>query len=232
MSRFIMEPRLTMLVPSRGRPDNIVRLRDAFAETCTDETEFVVYIDKDDPTLDQYCEIEGIDLVVGPPRRIGPLLNYYAPLEAEECFAVGFMGDDHVPHTVGWDTRILNTLASEGVGVAYGNDLLQGEQLCTAVVMTSNIVNTLGYFVLPGALHLFLDNFWMSIGRGIGKLFYFDDIIIEHVHPAAGKTEWDDGYTIANNSTTWSSDEEAYKKYMTNQYLIDIDKLKNSISGL
>lgn len=225
-------PQLTVMVPSRGRPENILRLRDAFIETCTAETELVVYVDKDDPNLSEYQALEGVNLVVGTPSRIGPLLNYHAPKKADESFALGFMGDDHVPRTIGWDTTILDKLRLEGAGVAYGNDLLQGERLCTAVVLTSNIVQVLGYFALPGALHLFLDNFWMSIGRGINKLFYFEDVVIEHLHPAAGKTEWDDGYVVANSTTTWSADEAAYNRYMQQQYFGDIDNLKKNITGL
>lgn len=220
---------LAVLVPSRGRPENIVRLRDAFAKTCTSDISLHVYVDSDDPKLLDYSNIDGIHLYVGKPSRIGPILNNAAPVLSEGSFAVGFMGDDHLPRTEGWDYIMLTKLKQTGTGVAYGNDLLQGEGLPTAVIMTSDIVKSLGYFSLPGGQHLFLDNFWMAIGRGIDRLFYFNDVIIEHLHPVAQKTTWDDTYAKANSGETWDADEAAFNTYMSEQYQKDIEKLKNEL---
>lgn len=216
---------IAIMVPSRGRPGSIRRLQDNMFENCRVGTSLHVYVDSDDPKLDEYREIIGIDLVVGEPSRIGPILNKHAVQLAEKNFIVGFMGDDHVPRTPGWDRTFLEKLKEVKTGVVYGNDLLQGERLATAVCMTSDIIKTLGYFSLPGAEHLFLDNFWMAIGRGINRLFYFDDVVIEHVHPANSKAEWDDVYAKANSGETWAFDEAAYLKYMSTQYPADIVKL-------
>ena len=217
------------MVPSRGRPDNIRRLQDNMFENCRVATSLHVYVDNDDPKLDEYKSLIGVNLVVGEPSRIGPILNRNVLKLAESSFIVGFMGDDHAPRTPGWDERFLAKLKEVKTGVVYGNDLLQGENLATAVCMTSDIIQTLGYFSLPGAEHLFLDNFWMSIGRGINRLFYFDDVIIEHIHPAHGKTEWDEVYANANSESTWAADEKAYYEYMAIQYPSDIIKLKTTL---
>lgn len=222
--------KLSILVPSRGRPNNIVRLRDAMKDTCRAETELHVFVDSDDETADDYRAIDGITLTIDRPRRIGPLLNDVAPSIAESSSAIGFMGDDHIPRTTGWDTLFLCKLQDVGTGVVYGNDLLQGERLATSVVMSSDIVQTLGYFSLPGAVHLFLDNFWMSIGRGINRLFYFPDVIIEHLHPALSKSAWDETYVVANSSATWEADEKAYNEYMSSQYQLDIEVLKAELN--
>lgn len=220
---------IAIMVPSRGRPGNIRRLQENMFENCRVDTALHVYVDDNDPKLDEYRELIGINLVVDTPSRIGPILNKHAVGLADNYFIVGFMGDDHVPRTPGWDQRFLEKLQEVNTGVAYGNDLLQGEALATAVCMTSDIVKTLGYFSLPGAQHLFLDNFWMAVGRGINRLFYFDDVVIEHVHPAKNKAEWDEVYTNANSSETWAFDEAAYLKYMAEQYTPDIVKLKTRL---
>lgn len=220
---------LAVMVPSRGRPGNIQRLRDNMFENNRGDTQLYVYVDEDDPKLAEYRKIIGIELVVGPPNRIGPILNNKAPLLAEDYFIVGFMGDDHIPRTPGWDTRIINKLKEVGTGVAYGNDLLQGENLPTAAFMTSDIIRTIGYFVPPKAQHLYLDNFWMAIGLGIKRLFYFDDVIIEHAHPSKDKAQWDDVYEKANNGETWSIDGAVYQEYMNAQYNDDVLKLINTL---
>jgi hypothetical protein len=136
------------------------------------------------------------------------------------------MGDDHIPRTVGWDTLFVAKLRELGTGVVYGNDLFQGENLPTSVAMTSNIVTTIGYFVMPGAVHLFLDNFWLAIGRGLGRIAYLDDVIIEHLHPQAGKGEWDDTYIEANAGLTWSADEATFNAYVATSLDADLEKLR------
>jgi hypothetical protein len=217
---------LLMLVPSRGRPASIVRLRDAWDATVTGDSRLVILVDDDDPTLAEYEAIERIELRVGPRLRIGGTLNAVAPILATETFAIGFMGDDHVPRTQGWDVAFVNALHRLGTGVVYGNDLFQGPNLPTAVAMTANIVTTLGYFVMPGGVHLFLDNFWMAIGQGIGRMTYLDDVILEHLHPQLGKGDWDDTYVEANADATWSADEATYNAYVANDLLRDLEKLR------
>lgn len=220
---------IAIMVPSRGRPGNIRRLQENMFENCRVDTSLHVYVDNDDPRLDEYRELVGVNLVVGEPSRIGPILNRNVMDLVDNYYIVGFMGDDHAPRTPGWDKVFLDHLTEMRTGVVYGNDLFQGHNLATAVCMTSDIIKTLGYFSLPGANHLFLDNFWMAIGRGIDRLYYFDDVVIEHIHPAKEKAEWDEVYANANSGETWAFDEAAYLKYLSNQYSSDIVKLKTAL---
>jgi hypothetical protein len=217
---------MTILVPSRGRPENIIRLMEAWSTTTTRDTRLLVLVDDDDPKLNEYLAIPNIDIQVGPRLRIGGTLNAVAPIEATKCFAIGFMGDDHLPRTEGWDDRFLTALDGVGVGVTWGNDLYHGANLPTAVVMTSNIVTTLGYFVMPGGIHLFLDNFWLAIGRGIDSAHYLDDVIIEHIHPYFGKAEYDETYTEANDVKVSNADETTFNNYVANQLQDDLQKLR------
>lgn len=217
---------MTILVPSRGRPNNIKRLIDACAETMTEDTRILVLVDDDDPHLAEYQAIPGIDMQVGPRLRIGGTLNAVAPVEAQQTFAIGFFGDDHLPRTKGWDSRFLATLKEAKVGIAWGNDLYHGENLPTAVVMTSNIVTTLGYFVMPGGVHLFLDNFWLAIGKGLESAHYLDDVVIEHLHPFFGKADHDTTYTEANDTKVWSADEATFNNYVATQLQADLEKLR------
>ena len=217
---------MTILVPSRGRPENIIRLMDAWSTTTTRNTRLLVLVDDDDTKLEEYLAIPNVDIQVGPRLRIGGTLNVVAPIEATKCFAIGFMGDDHLPRTKGWDDRFLTALKEARVGVAWGNDLYHGANLPTAVVMTSNIVTTLGYFVMPGGIHLFLDNFWLAIGRGVDSAHYFDDVIIEHIHPYFGKAEYDETYTEANDIKVSNADETTFNNYVANQLQNDLQKLR------
>jgi len=217
---------MTILVPSRGRPENIIRLIDAWGTTTTRNTRLLVLVDDDDSKLDDYLSIPNIDILVGPRIRIGGTLNVVAPEIAATSRNIGFMGDDHLPRTKGWDETFINELDRLKVGVVYGNDLAHGVGLATSVAMTSNIVNTLGYMCVPGSIHLFLDNFWMELGRGT-NITYFNDVIIEHVHPNFQKALSDNTYTEANSPEVWGTDEITFHNYVATQLQDDLQKLRN-----
>lgn len=186
----------------------------------------IVIVDDDDPKLDEYQSITDINLIVGPRRRLGPTLNHFGPEYAKTSRNIGFMGDDHVPRTEGWDVSMTEALDALRVGVVYGNDLYQRESLPTAVAMTSNIVSTLGYMVQPGAIHLFLDNFWLALGRELRRITYLPDVIIEHMHPYFGRATMDDGYAEANSPQTWQHDEWTYNEWVRERMNSDIAALR------
>jgi glycosyltransferase involved in cell wall biosynthesis len=215
---------LTVLVPSRGRPHNIQQLLESWENTVTGDTHLIVIVDDDDPTLEEYIKLP-VEVRVGPRLRIGGTLNVVAPEVATTSRNIGFMGDDHRPRTKGWDEVFINELDKLKVGVVYGNDLYHGANLATSVIMTSNIVSTLGYMCVPGSIHLFLDNFWMELGRGT-SITYFDDVIIEHVHPFFQKAPSDNTYIEANSPEVWNADETTFNNYVATQLQDDLQKLR------
>jgi hypothetical protein len=206
------------LVPSRGRPHNAVKLIESWEATRT-FAHLCIALDADDPTLTKYPATglpPWVHVYVGPRKRLGPTLNHLAIGRCSEYATVGFMGDDHRPETAAWDAKLLSALTgSDGrpSGIAYGNDLIQGANLPTAVLMSCDIVNALGYMVPPTLVHLFLDNFWRDLGVATRTLTYVRDVVIEHAHPIAGRAEWDEGYRENNSGETWNRDEAAYKQY-------------------
>jgi len=220
-----------VIVPSRGRPDNITELMNAWMETRT-YASLQVVVDDDDEMLSRYEMVmetapSWVSLEVTPRKRLGPTLNEYAVKAAPLYDVIGFMGDDHRPRTPGWDRRFAGAIvAMGGVGVVYGNDLFQGPNLPTAVWMSSCIVENLGYMVPPGIVHLFADNFWLDLGNGLGRMSYLNDVLIEHMHPQAGKSEWDPGYAEVNAGSVWEADEQTYKAYQYHRLNMDLDTIK------
>jgi len=223
---------MIIVVPSRGRPDNIRELINSFSNTCVADTHLWVCVDDDDPELEGYREALRLApsgayrLIVGEPSRIGPILNRVVPEAAQKSDVVGFMGDDHRPRTLAWDQLYINNLRSMRTGVVYGNDLYQGPNIPTQVAMTSNIVKATGYFVAPGAKHLYLDNMWKDIGNAVG-IRYLDDVVVEHMHPCAGKGDWDEGYATNNSPETYSEDEAVYTDWKQNILLLWVEQIRN-----
>jgi hypothetical protein len=211
---------MTVIVPTRGRPDNILSLLfDFYATKHHQETRIIVAVDDDDPKLDEYKKInlgpQGL-WYQGPRKKMGPTLNDVAIKCAEGLHRntdiIGFMGDDHRPRTPGWDLIISNALWLQP-GVGYGDDLHQGRNLPTAVFINSRIVRALGYFHPPSLIHLYLDNFWLQLGR-YTQLHYFSNVIIEHMHPNAGKAANDAGYVEVNSQAMYNHDRVEFERYM------------------
>ena len=75
--------------------------------------------------------------------------------------------------------------------------------------------------------HLYLDNFWKKLGEDLGSLTYLEDVIIEHMHPVAGKAEWDEGYVAVNAQEVYSADALAYRNYIQSEaYEVLLKKLR------
>jgi len=230
---------LCVIVPTRGRPHNIRRLMEAWR--LTDATaDLMVCVDLDDPEIEEYKRVVAdpslctaqITLHSGPRLRLGPTLNHYAGGAAKHWRYLGFMGDDHVPVTALWDQEMTKQLDRLGTGIAYGNDLFQGENLPTAVFLTSDIVRTLGYMCPPNLVHMYLDNTWKAWGQALGRLRYCPEIIIEHLHPqAGGKAAEDEGY-----HEVWpymETDWPVWEEYRTSPtgLAADVAKLKGLVDG-
>ena len=205
---------LVVLVPSRNRPKNIEDLIKSFDETET-ESDLIVIVDDDEPQMDAYLQL-GCDVLMVEKQGKGMAkpLNFAARHYAHKYRHFAFLGDDHRPRTKYWDNTFINALDELGTGLVYGNDLLQGENLATAVAMTGNIVNALGGMVPPDMIHLYLDNFWMTLGKDLNALHYIPEVVLEHLHPIAGKAEWDEGYMAVNAEEVYSADKKALDDYL------------------
>lgn len=214
-----MTPPLAVIVPTRGRPENAARLAKAFRQTDALNALAVFVADRDDPELPRYRALleQGVLprlMIYGPgPNGMCHALNFAAVRYAELYEAVGFMGDDHLPRTAGWDDRVLEELDSLNPKIVYGNDLLQGAALPTAVFMQSRMIQAMQMMAPPVMQHLYLDNFWKELGESLGGLVYLPDVIIEHLHPVNGKAAWDERYRAVNSGERDTADRNAWLAY-------------------
>lgn len=209
---------LTVIVPSRGRPAAVQPLTEAFKATCTADTRLLFSIDDNDDAGDKY-----IAATMGTSFPVAPVAGRNASMVEAlnrvavtvDSFAIGFMGDDHLPRSVGWDKSYLDALREMSTGIVYGDDLLQGERIPTQVAMTADIVKALGWMAPPTLTHLYVDNFWLDLGQAAGCIRYLPDVIIEHRHPIAGKATWDAGYARVNDASMYQRDADAYERFTT-----------------
>lgn len=218
---------LTIYVPTKGRPDNALRLQECFYLTSRIMSRIVFIISDNDEQRDHYKGLEDI-IVVSPmkPGFVDPLnLGYKQDRRKVYSYALGFMGDDHLPRTVGWDEKFVSELLKLGSGFVYGNDGIQFERIPTHVVMTSDIPLTLDYMTYPALWHLYADNFWLDVGKKIGKISYLHDVHIEHMHPAANKAIHDKGYEFSGSHALDWSDKNTYQDYLDKELDHDVKRI-------
>lgn len=223
---------LTVFVPTKGRPQNAKRLKQQFEITTRADTRLVFILSNTDTdeNLREYTSFKNKAMLVAPekPGFVAPLNQGYRRIP-EESFAVGFMGDDHFPATVGWDERVIDELKKLGSGLVYGNDKLQEQSIPTQIFMTNDIPQALGFMTLPRLKHLYADNFWLDLGNALGRIKYLPDVVIEHLHPAAGKAAHDDGYAFSGDFNLDQEDKRIYTEYLKHDLAEDVRKVKRRI---
>jgi hypothetical protein len=213
---------LLIIVPTRGRPQSVSRVVEAWRDTdAFDVADLLFAIDADDPKIEEYRrELYGyakslkIKVRVSPTwRPMVPKLNSAALDHARfsSYAAIGFMGDDHLPRTRRWAQAYTEALEKLGTGVVYGDDGIQGQRLPTQWAMTSDIIREIGAMVPADVEHLYCDNAVMDLGAAAGCLQYLPDVLIEHMHPVAGKAAVDDGYARVNARGQYAKDRAAYE---------------------
>lgn len=216
-------PDLVVVVPTRGRPGQAAGLARALERTCTADTWMIAAVDADDPQLRTYDSalrylpkalVHAVSQPAGHVRAINAGAREALRVFGIRPAAIAKLDDDHLPLTVGWDAMMLAALDVLGEGIVYGDDLLQSERLPTAPAISTGIVQTLGWMGPAALQHMYVDNFWLDLGRDAGCLRYLPDVVVEHRHPFAGKAAVDDGYRRVNTSEQYERDGAAYQAWL------------------
>jgi hypothetical protein len=225
-----MLDKIALILPIRYAGENRKnRLRDAInswhkqSERLSD---LHVIIDDDNVEVFNFLysvkEIKSIT-VQSAENTLMQKLNTIALDIASNYKYMAFTADDIVFETP-WESKFVNYLSSVPYGVVYANDTLHGKKLPTHPCVSSNLVTALGFFGCPAVAHNYFDNFWMSIGTELGYIEYFDDVIMRHMHPIAGRAPYDE--LTVKILDLMHSDGEGYTEYMNKNFIKDIEKIK------
>jgi len=227
-----MQKDILIVVPSRSGNSERYPNVDRFIENWKTNTEGLsdLCIGLDDDDSHKYPIRDGVIYEINPRVRMIPTLNQIAMKYRNSYKYIAFFGDDHVIKTK-WESTFINFFnENNGIGIAYGNDLLQGAKLPTAVCLTSNIIDTLGFMVPECLIHMYADNFWLDLGNTCNIIKYFDEIIFEHIHPDNGKAERDSQYVDA--ASVAYVDQQRYMEYRGGfDFLNDVNRIKDLIEG-
>jgi len=207
---------LAVIVPTRNRPHVIPSFMKDWEENTSVADAFFV-LDRWDLKRLNYRKFKNLNFMVSPESGMVASLNWAAMRLAADYSLLGFMGDDNRVKTPNWDLSVIAALNREKIGLAYGNDLLRGELLPSSVFLTQSLVMAMEGFSPIQFQHLYIDNFWLKLGTDLGKIHYLENVIIEHLHPAANKAKVDSGYKRVNAKSVYKNDRNLYETFLASE---------------
>ena len=186
------------VLPSRGRPHNLRRLIAAYITTKA-TTPVWLRLDQDDLTLEQSLSLS---LPRSWVREIGPRLPLsviYAEAyqQTPERPWWGFIADDVVPETPGWDVRLIEIAGSDGMAVPTGGHDQEGTP---HFVLGGRLVREIGWLALPGLDRLYIDTVWGDIAKSRGLLRRVPDVVLRHAHFSNRQALKDETYKKHNKT--------------------------------
>lgn len=227
--------RLAVLVPTRSRPQNIDPIVEAWWKTgAFDVADLWFVYDYDDPTcltyqskLSRMAEVRAVQVPQWRPlvtklndAAVSMVQNHEYPL-------VAFMGDDHIPRTQRWAHMLVENHMTSGKLIWYGADGFQDKKLPTWWSMDARVIQTLGRMVPAEVQHLYCDNAILALGEASDSIGYDERILIEHMHPVAGKGDMDAQYERVNRHQQYQRDGEAFRRYLATGLARDATLVRN-----
>lgn len=185
---------ISLLLPSRGRPDNIERLAKSALDTAArpEEVELIVYIDNDDDSYNGREYPANVHIYKTERTVLSVYWNMaYAKARGDILM---HCGDDIVFHTQGWDTIVEQEFDKypDKIVLLYGDDgdPNQEKNFGTHSFIHRKWAETVGYFVPPYFSSDFNDTWLNEVADNLGRKVKIP-IFTEHMHWAFRKGELD-----------------------------------------
>lgn len=212
---------VSVLIPTRGRPKRFRNTVETLLKTKSGKVEILAYLDEDD-NREPYERIKFPELryIVGP--RIG-LAKIIHKLIESALHSHMFLGADDIEfQTFGWDTKMVEAMPEDCIGLVYAND--NWKRVCNHFMFHQKWVSLTGFF--PDDFeHFGPDGYVMKIAKELKRAIYLPDVVIEHLHWKASKAARDLTYAYPNESGMVDRDLKRQKQYEP-RALRDIEVLR------
>lgn len=241
----MLDLKFSILVPTRSRPDNVIRLLESLKKTSNNVNSFEVlfYCDDDDTKmlekkeeiLKKYNDLN-IKLFFEPIGTVkyNNWWDFLCKRSSGKYIMQG--GDDLVFKTKNWDKIIEETIELECkknndrillVGAWDGAPDHKNAELITHSIVTREWVDALGYFTTGYFSSNFNDTWLTELAKKINRLVFIPDVLIDHLHPFYGKGQDDEIYRKqqslgAEGFAEWGKYQEKLN--------LDANKLKSYLS--
>ena len=209
---------LIIKFPTRGRADKFLNVLNRYIEFMDDKTtKIIVSCDNDDETMKQGYTMENVTVVFGDSKTKIEACN--ADMVGLDFDIVLLASDDMVPQVRGYDTIIKEAMEDyfpDTDGVLWFNDGYQSRAMNTLCILGKKYYDRFGYIYHPDYISLWCDNEFTVVANTLGRQKYFEQVIIQHQHPAAGFGENDKLYN--ENDKYNDSDMSTFMRRQKNRF--------------
>ena len=234
---------ISFCCPSRGRPELAKRLIDTATKTQKGNTEFLFYLNDDDPKLEEYKDLlDDKHYTVGPNQSTCYSWNLMCEKASNDI--VMLMGDDVQVQTQNWDQiisdqfdnfkdKILMVVPSDG-RVKGNKDysdkiaLWPDKPLPAAhFAVHKNWTNTLGYLAPVFFWHWHVDSYTQKVARKLNRCLYLPTVefkAIKIMNDNAARQ-------IRSNFNIAKRDEFVWTKVRDRHLNADVDALRTFIES-
>lgn len=140
---------------------------------------------------------------------------------------VGWLQDDLVPETQGWDVKVLAML--NGYNVVSTNDgALAPKRMNGATAWSADLVRAAGYLYPPGLKHLYLDDVWEALGKSTGCWHVAMDIMVRHKN-----VEWIESRDTTSEKikTYWDNDRRVFAEWQRTDAIPAAERIMAMMEG-
>lgn len=224
------------LMPTWGRPTFCERALQACVDAGT-TAPMVVFVD---PPHDEYFEIArkftGLSWFFSMDRvGMAEAMRWFFRAYPDEAW-YGFLADDNVPVTPGWDARMIQEAGRwqlvdchDGVYLSVSGNPGDAYPLKGAQVFGGDLVRAAGWWALPGVFQAGIDDAWNEIcTRGLGNRIYMKSVVVEHHNWRTGLREKDGTDTASQDHG--NQDMETFRRWRHDEYDATIDRIREAMS--
>lgn len=212
---------------SRGNPEECFKATDSLLSKSR-KTDLAIILDNDDEALNIYKGNLRFSYryLFSDQNSLTEKINNVALNNIDKYEYFHLTNDDVLYQTDFWDEIFMDTLKMKGPGIVYGNDLFQGQGLCTFPFVSKEIIKALGWLQMPLLNKFFGDTVWMNIGKNSNCLHYHPAVIIEHLHFLNNKRKNPNEEEMTKYIETYNHDRHQFMKWLVNSEK-DIQKVRD-----
>jgi hypothetical protein len=185
---------LTVLIATRGRPENFLRAAKSAVETCTEPLKILAYVDRDDSEVHKYksLSLEGLHVEVG--ERVGSAHSLKKLLKLCDTDWIMLGSDDVIFETKDWNTKLRSAIPADRMGLAFPADGQDNE--CSHFMFHRRMYELTDLW--PDVFwHFGPDGYLGKVVEAVGRRIYVKAVMVRHLKAKNGlspkdQTFWDE----------------------------------------
>jgi hypothetical protein len=215
--------KISILCPTRGRPEQVKAMLASLEETSTVVPEVVFYVDDDDDTFPTALPYSNWNAVRGPRIVMTDMWNKCAEKATGEILMQS--GDDMLFKTKGWDEMVRRAFACfpDRLVLVHGDDGAHGNRFSTHSFVHRAWIDAVGYFLPPYFSSDFGDTWLNDVFNAVNRRICLP-FVTEHLHPMFGKGQWDKTHQERLERHKRDNPEELYRQ-LEPERIADIRKV-------